>query len=1180
VTPPVVFSSDGQMMATGGSSEIKIWETSAPAAGWTLARTIRTYGGSITSLAFDPQGQWIFATNQGAALMQWRISDGGFIRELKAASTNSFGAFPLTVSRDGAYVAAAGLYNFQVAIWRVSDGAFVRAIGNNTVSFHAGAAFSPTQDLLAASGAFGVRVWRISDLTDPGNSSPAPILGFGGFAPVTFRPDGTQIAQPAGVYSAANGALHHTPGGIQYSGDGSRLVSVSGSTAKVYSAGGALVATINTGDSQLGGQNQLGFVTAGLSYSGDVLVTSGVSLKLWDTTDSSVLLRRLNGYSTGISAVGFSPDGGLLAAAEGGRSTSGEGIRVWQTSDFTQQRTLPGHSFGSSVLTISPTGDLLAAAGADWDTYPNGFSQYSAKVWRIADGALLWKFPLPDHSPRLAFSPDGTLLAMGLDNPSRGMQVVNVYTGAVTASWSSSTSGVGGMAFLPDNTLLIRHSREEKVRRWRVTNGAVQLGEFGPVGASGPGSGPMAVSPDGLTLATCSFEWNASASTYWSQVRLWRIADGALLGTLHQHLNSTSSVVFYSLSFSQDGHSVIAGGRGSDQALRIWRLSGGGSTTYSEEVGSGHPLGGVSGIATSSAGGLYAYGRDDATLVVAENPYRGPQAAPQVNAGPDVTVDEGDSFARPGSFMDLSGTSWTAAVDYGDGSGTQPLALNPDKTFDLSHTYADDGVYTVRVSVANEAHTGTDTLLLTVRNVAPTVYAGADGAIDEGGTFSGGGSFTDPGADTWMASVDYGDGSGVQALALNGNTFALSHLYAAPGTYAVDVMVSDQDGGGGRDTVQVTVKNVAPAVNAGADVTIDKGGTFSQSGSFADPGPGPWSATVDYGDGSGVQTLSLSGAGFSLRHTYADSGSYTVTVSVSDGMATRTDTVQVTVKEPDTTPPVTTAFLSPAANANGWHKTSVSVTLSASDAGSGVAHTYYMLDGGAAQTYSGAFTVSAEGTHTVEFWSVDNAGNLEAPHPSVGVNVDKTAPSLTTADVSATAASTAGAAVTFDPAASDGLSGLGAVTCSPASGSTFAPGKSTVTCTAADLAGYTTTKSFIVWVKYAWSGVLQPINADGSSIFKLGSTVPVKFELAGASADITDLQARLYVAKVSDGIAGTETEAASNSAADTGNLFRYDAAGRQYIFNFGTKSLSEGAWQLRIDLGDGTDHRVVISLRK
>ena len=119
---------------------------------------------------------------------------------------------------------------------------------------------------------------------------------------------------------------------------------------------------------------------------------------------------------------------------------------------------------------------------------------------------------------------------------------------------------------------------------------------------------------------------------------------------------------------------------------------------------------------------------------------------------------------------------------------------------------------------------------------------------------------------------------------------------------------------------------------------------------------------------------------------------------------------------------------------------------------------------------------------------------------------------------------------------------------------------------------------------YTWSGVLQPINQDGSSIFKLGSTIPVKFRLTGASASITNLAAKIYVAKISNGVAGSEIEASTNAAADAGNQFRYDPSGQLYIYNWGTKlsgAVSEGTWQIRIDLLDGElDNTVIVTLRK
>ena len=64
-------------------------------------------------------------------------------------------------------------------------------------------------------------------------------------------------------------------------------------------------------------------------------------------------------------------------------------------------------------------------------------------------------------------------------------------------------------------------------------------------------------------------------------------------------------------------------------------------------------------------------------------------------------------------------------------------------------------------------------------------------SVNEGATFTSSGSFTDPGADTWTATVDYGDGSGDQPLSLGPDkTFTLSHVYADNGRYTVTVTVS------------------------------------------------------------------------------------------------------------------------------------------------------------------------------------------------------------------------------------------------------------------------------------------------------------------------------------------------------------------------------------------------------
>jgi parallel beta-helix repeat protein len=103
------------------------------------------------------------------------------------------------------------------------------------------------------------------------------------------------------------------------------------------------------------------------------------------------------------------------------------------------------------------------------------------------------------------------------------------------------------------------------------------------------------------------------------------------------------------------------------------------------------------------------------------------------------------------------------------------------------------------------------TLTTPVSNVAPLVDAGPDAAITNGSRFSQSGSFIDPGADTWTATVSYGDGSGTPALTLNPDkTFDLNHTYGTAGEYTVTVTVTDNHGGAGTDTAKVTVNTMTP----------------------------------------------------------------------------------------------------------------------------------------------------------------------------------------------------------------------------------------------------------------------------------------------------------------------------------------------------------------------------------
>ena len=81
----------------------------------------------------------------------------------------------------------------------------------------------------------------------------------------------------------------------------------------------------------------------------------------------------------------------------------------------------------------------------------------------------------------------------------------------------------------------------------------------------------------------------------------------------------------------------------------------------------------------------------------------------------------------------------------------------------------------------------------------------------------------------------------------------------------------------------------------------------------------------------------------------------------------------------DNTPPVTSiTAVQGSRGCDGWYTSSVEVEVSAFDATSGISATYWRKDAGAWQQLSGgSFMVSGEGSHTVEYYSVDRAGNSE-----------------------------------------------------------------------------------------------------------------------------------------------------------------------------------------------------------
>ncbi len=152
-------------------------------------------------------------------------------------------------------------------------------------------------------------------------------------------------------------------------------------------------------------------------------------------------------------------------------------------------------------------------------------------------------------------------------------------------------------------------------------------------------------------------------------------------------------------------------------------------------------------------------------------------------------------------------------------------------------------------------------------------------------------------------------------------------------------------------------------------------------------------------------------------------------------------------------------------------------------------------------TCSGVILLPGQHSLTLEV----SDGNASAScNTSVTVNADTTAPVISgvpgAITVSATSAS--GAVVTFTPPqATDACDGLVAVSCVPASGSTFPVGMTTVTCTAADHLGHRSSATF-------------PVTVTATALIQTTTLITIVDGLPVPSAVKIALKVPLLVAKV------------------------------------------------------------------
>ncbi len=205
---------------------------------------------------------------------------------------------------------------------------------------------------------------------------------------------------------------------------------------------------------------------------------------------------------------------------------------------------------------------------------------------------------------------------------------------------------------------------------------------------------------------------------------------------------------------------------------------------------------------------------------------------PALVAIPDQTIPEGGTVSLTALGADADPT---AKLVYSASVGT----INPTTGAFTYTAPAGPALTPVTITVTDSTNptlSASKTFTIHVLDVAPTVSAGADASLQAGGMLSRTGSFTDPGIQTFSATVNYGDNSGTVPLALNADkTFTLNHTYSTSGTFKVLVSVTDSGGSAGSAAFQAVVIPKPLQITAPVAAPISKGALKQVVISFGAP---------------------------------------------------------------------------------------------------------------------------------------------------------------------------------------------------------------------------------------------------------------------------------------------------------------------------------------------------------
>jgi WD40 repeat protein len=304
----------------------------------------------------------------------------------------------------------------------------------------------------------------------------------------------------------------------------------------------------------------------------------------------------------------------------------------------------------AEALTLSPRWKISGGGPVTFSpnsaTVATGSTSTQVQLVAATNGAAIKSLPIRHTANAAAFSPDGSLLAVGSGDAGQtlGLRLFRVSDSALLFQGSSHSNGTSAVSYSPkDNNLFATSGGDRTTKLWNSSGTVVRTLDEGTYGKH---ITAMSFAPDGNTLAS-----NVSGN-----IHVWRVADGTLLQTIlgtgggrgiafspDSKLISTGTALYDAASgalvrtlswpsgsvtctvFTHDGQAVVVGGEDfpnnvDDATIRYFKVATG------EELVAYHQLGGansyVMSVAISPDGASLGYTlATDSVTAVAASPF-------------------------------------------------------------------------------------------------------------------------------------------------------------------------------------------------------------------------------------------------------------------------------------------------------------------------------------------------------------------------------------------------------------------------------------------------------------------------------------------------------------------------------------------------------------------------------